>query len=384
MTFKIIYRNLLRHKLRTVLTVMGVAIAVSAFVFLRTTINMWYVSAETSAANRLVSRSSVSIVFQLPLAYKERIKSIEGVEEVSYANWFGGIYKDPSQFFAQFAVEPETYFKVYPEFVVAPEEMQEFLNDRTGVIVGQKLAERYGWKIGDRIPITGTIYKGDYTFTVRAIYRGSKPSVDETAFIFNWKYLDETAKSVLPEAAGQVGWYVFRIKNPDDAPKVCTAVDGLFANSPNETLTETESAFQLSFIQMSEAIIGSLQAVSFVIIAIMLLVIANTMSMSARERLKDYAIFKTLGYQNGFIYTLVVGEATLISFVGALLGLIIAAPITNGFGQAVAMFFPVFEVSPLVVVGSAVAAVIAGAVAGLVPAGNAAKTPITEGLRDVG
>lgn len=384
MLFTLVFRNMLRHKLRSALTMLGVAIAVAAFVFLRTVVAMWYVSAEASNANRIVSRNNISITFPLPLAFKERIASVEGVTALTFANWFGGIYKNPSEFFAQFAVDPDTYFSVYPEYRVSESEMAAFKSDRAGCIVGKKLAERYGWKMGDVIRLTGTIYDGDWDFTIRAIYTGEKANTDETQFFFNWKYLDEQVAVQSKTQSGYVGFYIALLDSPDKATQVCAAIDGLFANSSAETLTETESAFQLSFIQMSEAIIGSLQAVSLVIIVIMLLVLANTMSMSARERLRDYATLKSLGFKSGFIYALIIGEAALISAVGALLGVVIATPLTQGFGAAVAQFFPVFEVEPLLVVGAAVVAVVAGAIAGLFPARAASNTPITDGLRYIG
>lgn len=381
---KLIWRNMMRHRLRSLLTMTGVAIAVSAFVFLRTVIAMYYIGAESSAANRIVSRNNVSMTFPLPLAQKERVAAVEGVTAVTYANWFGGIYKTPSEFFAQFAIDPDTYFSVYPEYRVSADEMAAFKTDRAGCVVGKKLAERYGWKMGDVVPLTGTIYEGDWNFTIRAIYTGAKPTVDETQFFFNWKYLDERVAELAPDQAGYVGIYIASLGNADAAAGVCAAIDGLFANSSAETMTETESAFQLSFIQMSGAIIGALQAVSFVIIGIMLLVLANTMSMSARERLRDYAVLKTLGFQSGFIYALIIGESAGIAAVGAALGILIATPLTQAFGTAVAMFFPVFEVSPLLVAVTAIAAVVAGAGAGLLPARGAADTSITEGLRYLG
>ncbi|MBC8044700.1 MAG: ABC transporter permease [Rhizobacter sp.] len=384
MLTKLILRNLGRHKLRTVLTALGVAVAVAAFVFLRTCIAMWYVTAETAAESRIVSRNNISMTFPLPLSHRDKVAAVPGVTAVTYSNWFGGIYKDPKEFFSQFAIDAETYFKVYPEFQVKPAELAAFTADRSGCIVGKKLAERYGWKLGDVIRITGTIYEGDWDFTVRAIYTGAKATTDETTFYFDWKYLDERVAASLPSRSGMVGFYIAALQNPNDAASVCATIDGLFANSAAETLTETESAFNLSFVSMSSAIIGALQAVSFVIIGIMLLVLANTMSMSARERLKEYAVLKTLGFSEGFITSLIIGESALLATVGAGLGLLIATPLTKGFGSAVAMFFPVFEVEPLVVASAAIGAIVAGAIAGLFPAQSASKISITDGLRYLG
>jgi len=383
MVLKLIIRNVFRHKLRAILTILGVAIAVSSFGFIRTVIKAWYIGVEASSSNRIVTRNATSIAFALPLAYEQKIKSMPEILEVTYANWFGGIYKDPGNFFAQFAVEPISYFKVYPEYQVKPHEMQAFMNDRSGVLVGKKLAERYGWKVGDIVQLQGTIYEGDWDFTIRGLYYGTKKSADETMFFMHWKYLDERVAEIFPDFTGNVGFYIATIDNPDNAARVCEAIDARFKNSANETLSETESAFQLSFVTMSSAIISSLEIVSFVIIAIIMLVLANTMVMSARERTSEYAVIKTLGFESPFIYMMIVGESVLLSTFGAVLGLLITFPIVNGFAGAVGSFFPSFDISTKTLITAAVATVVVGALSGIFPAIRASRLNIIDGLRQL-
>lgn len=383
MVFKLILRNIFRHKLRAILTILGIAIAVSAFGFLRTVINAWYIGVEASSSNRLITRSSISIAFDLPLAYSEKISSVPHVTEVTHGTWFGGIYKDPSIFFAQFAIDPATYFQVYPELIVPEEQMSDFLRDRSGAVVGKKLAERFGWKTGDVVRLTGTIYEGDWDFTIRGIYQGKEKKTDETQFFFNWKYLDERVTELMPARGGYVGFYIITIDAPDEAATISKAIDEKFANSPAETLTETESAFQLGFVTLSSAIITGLQVISFVIIAIIMLVLANTMLMSARERFSEYAVLKTLGFENSFIYSLIIGESLGLSAIGCALGVVITYPITQAFGEAVSSFFPVFDINTLTLLIAVFATLAVGAVSGIFPATKAVRMSIVDGLRQI-
>ncbi len=280
---RLVVKNLLRHKLRTILTLTGIAVAVLAFGLLRTVVTAWHAGVEASAQNRLITRHAVSFIFPLPYAYREKIARVPGVSTVSFANWFQGIYIDERQFFPRMAVEAETYFELYPEFIVSDAELEAFRSERNACIIGRKIAHRYNLKIGDIIPITGDIYPGEWEFVVRGIYDGKEKSTDETQMLFHWQYLDERMKRDMPGREGQIGWYVIQIENPDDAPAISEAVDALFKNSRAETKTETEKAFQQSFVSMSSEIITSLQIVSYIIVGIILLVLANTMVMAERE-----------------------------------------------------------------------------------------------------
>jgi putative ABC transport system permease protein len=381
---KLIFKNSFRHKLRTFLTVLGVAIAILAFGLLRTVIDAWYAGVEASSASRLVARNAVSLVFPLPLSYKEKIRQIEGVKGVSYGTWFGGIYIDEKNFFANYAMEPKTYLAMFPEIITPPDQMAAFLRDRKGAVAGRKLVERFGWKIGDIITLKGTIFPGNWDFVLRGIYRGRDNTVDETAFFFHWNYLNEALKKAGRSWTDQVGWYLIEIEDPHIAADVSLRIDKTFKNSLAETLTETEKAFQLSFISMSEAIVVAIQLVSFVIIFIIMAVVANTMAMTARERIGEYAIFKTLGFSGMHISGLIFGESMCITMLGAALGIIFTFPAAGIFGKELSQFFPIFNVDRETIYMDIVAALIVASVAALFPAWRAVHIRIADGLRRIG
>jgi len=380
---KLIFRNALRHKLRTFLTILGLALAVMAFGLIRTFITAWYSGAAASAPDRLVTRNAVSIIFTLPLSYKEQIEKIEGVKDVTYALWFGGIYIDPKNFFAQFGVDHNTFFRVFPEYLVPPDQMEAFVSERKAVIVGRKLADRFGWKIGDHITLIGTIYPGDWDFIIRGIYTGKEPSTDETSFIFRWDYVDETMRETWPGRAGQVGWYALRIDNPNRAAEISQKIDARFDNSLAETLTETEKAFQMSFVQMAGTIIAGLQVISGLIIGVILLVLANTMAMSARERIPEYAYLKTVGFRPFHLIGLIGGESLLIAGLGGALGLLLLFIISKPITLAISNFFPIFKIETATIILTICAAFLVGIVSALFPIARAVRMRIVDGLRVV-
>lgn len=381
---KIIIKNALLHKLRTFLTILGVTIAILAFGLLRTVISAWYAGVEASSASRLITRNSISLIFPLPLSYKDKIRQIEGVKLVSYGNWFGGIYIDEKHFFANYAVEPESYFMLYPEIVIPKEQKRAFLRDRKGAIAGRILIEKYGWKIGDVITLKGTIFPGEWDFVLRGIYTGRDKTVDESAFIFQWDYLNETLKKRVPMRADQVGWYMIGLTSPALAADVATRIDKAFKNSLAETLTETEKSFQLSFISMTEAILVAIKLVSFVVIFIIMAVVANTMVMTSRERIGEYAILKTLGFGKLYIAGLIFGESLLISLIGCILGIIFTFPAAEIFSRKLGTYFPVFNVATKTIYMDIVSAVFVGFVAAVFPTWRAIKTRIADGLRRIG
>ena len=281
---RLVARNAFRHKLRTGLTIVGIVVAITAFGLLRTIVDAWYAGANASSSARLVTRSSVSLVFSLPLTYAQKIRQVPGVRSVSWANWFGGVYVSERNFFPQFAIDAPTYLDMYPEFVLSPAERKAFLTDRKGAVVGRKLADQFGWKIGDVIPLRGTIYTGTWNFTLRGIYDGADKGVDQSTMFFHWELLNETIKKLYPRRGDQTGVFIVQLDDPAEAAEVSAAIDAMFRNSLAETLTETEKAFQLSFVAMTEAILLAIQAVSFVVIVIIMAVMANTMAMTSRER----------------------------------------------------------------------------------------------------
>lgn len=381
---KILLKNCLRHKLRTSLTIVGITIAILAFGLLRTVITAWYMGVEASAANRLWTRNSISLIFPLPIAYKDKIKQVEGVKSVSHASWFGGIYIDEKNFFAQFAVEPRTYIDAFPEYYIPPDQKAAMLRDRKGAIAGRKLAQRYGWKIGDQITLKGTIYPGNWEFVLRGIYQGTRKDADETVFFFHWDYLNETLKKIAPATADQVGSFIVTTKTPDIVAVVSQSIDALFKNSLAETLTETEKAFVLGFISMSDAIITAIELVSFVVIAIILAVVANTMAMTARERIGEYAILKTLGFPWWKIGGLIFGESIILTMMGCLVGIGLTFPIAQAFGKAMGQYFPAFNVTVETIYMNIAASIIVGFLAAIIPSWHAIKTPVADGLRRIG
>jgi len=381
---KLVLRNALRHKLRTGLTVLGLVVAILAFGLLQTVVDAWYVGAESAAPNRLVTRNAISLTFSMPLHYREKIRAVEGVRAVGAANWFGGIYQDPKNFFPQFAIDPAPYFTMYPEYRVGEDELRAFLLDRKGAVIGRKLATTYGFRIGDTIPLKGTIYPGTWSFTVRAIYDGAEAKTDTSQMFFHWDYVNETVKAKTPRRADQVGVFVVQIDDPARSAEISRAIDRQFVNSLAETLTETEKAFQLGFVAMTEAIVVAIRIVSFVVIFIILAVMANTMAMTARERLAEYATLKALGFAPGYVARLVFGESVAIAIIGAALGIAATFPVSAAFGAKMGTLFPVFEVSGATVALQIGCALVVGVAAALLPGRRAARVKIVDGLRAIG
>lgn len=382
--FKLLVRNALRHRLRTGLTILGITIAILAFGLLRTVVSAWYAGVNASSANRLITRNAVSLTFSLPISYRERMLRVEGVKSVSYANWFGGIYISEKNFFPNFAIEPRSYLELYPEFVLPPEQLREFVADRKGCVAGRKLAERYGWKIGDIVTLKGTIYPGNWEFVLRGIYRGAEPSTDEGQFFFHWDYLNETLKQTVARRADQAGVYIIGLKNPQTAAETSLAIDALFKNSLAETLTETEKAFQLNFVSMTEAIVIAIRIVSYVVIVIILAVVANTMAMTARERIGEYAIFKAMGFRNSHIAGMIFGESLFITMTGCAVGILLTFPVAKKFANEMGQFFPIFIIERSTLYLDVVLCLLVGTVAGLFPAWRATRIRIADGLRRIG
>lgn len=381
---KLIYKNLLRHKLRTMLTILGIAVAVMAFGLLRTVVTAWHAGVEASAVNRLVTRHSVSFIMPLPIADEADIAKVPGVTNISHFTWFQGIYIDERQFFPRMACDPEKVFEIYPEFIVSPDQLATFKKERNSCIVGEKTAKLYNLKIGDMMSIRGDIYPGQWEFVVRGIYTPKEKTTDATQMFFHYAYLDERMRQEAPSRAGQVGWYVMTINDPNRAPEISAAVDALFANSQAETKTETEKAFQQSFVSLSGAIITSLQLISYVIIGIILLVLANTIVMTARERIREYAVLKVLGFTSFHIGGLIFGESLLIAMLGGVIGVLLTFPVCQGFGEAMSTFFPLFNVETTTIMMAFAFSMTVGVVAAVYPAVKSVQTKIVDGLRQIG
>ena len=377
----LVLKSAKRSKRRTLLTVMSVAIAVFLFAALRAVLDGFNAGAEAASSTRVVTIRSTSLMFQMPISHLETIKSIPGVQDVTYASWFGGIYKDPKNFFGQFAVDPEGYLRMYPEIQLTPEERKAFLDDRTGCIIGEGLARTYGFKVGDKITLqVGIPLYGqrDYDFTVRAIYRSGGAAVDNQSMMFHWKYADE--RSMLK---GQIGWYVTQIANPDQAPQIMRAIDEKFANSPYETKTDTERAFQTSFVSMFGNLNLLLGSIALAVVITTLFVAANTMAMSVRERTTEIAVMRTLGFPSATIFLLVAGEGLLMATVGGILGIAAARTIVNPRFLNAGGFIPEIGVNNTNVLVALALSVAIGVLAGLIPATMASRLKIVDALRRV-
>jgi putative ABC transport system permease protein len=309
---------------------------------------------------------------------------VEGVKSVSYANWFGGVYISEKNFFPNFAIEPKSYLELYPEFVLSLEDERAFVTDRKGCVAGRKLAERFGWKVGDNIALKGTIFPGTWEFVLRGIYRGAEQSTDENQFFFHWDYLNETLKKTVPRRADQVGIILLGLKNPQTAAETSMAVDARFRNSLAETLTETEKAFQLSFVSMTEAIVVAIRIVSYLVIIIIMAVVANTMAMTARERIGEYAIFKAMGFRGYYIAGMVFGESLFIAMTGCAIGIALTFPVAARFGEFMGAFFPVFRVERSTLYLDAAFCLLVGLVAAIFPTWRAVRIGIADGLRRIG
>lgn len=379
---KLVLKSARRSKRRTALTMMSVAIAVFLFAALRAVLDGFDAVAEASSSTRVVTIRSTSMIFSMPASHVEAIKATRGVRDVTYANWFGGIYKDPKNFFGQFAIDPESYLRMYPEVILTPDEKRAFLEDRTGCIVGDGLVKKYGWHLGDKIvlqpgiPVYGS---QDYPFTIRGIYRAGSSAVDNQSMMFHWKYADE--RSLLK---GQVGWIVAEVANPDGAAQVALDIDQQFANSPYETKTDTEKAFSASFAKMLGNLNVLLGSIALAIVITTLFVAGNTMAMSVRERTTEVAVMRTLGFPSTTIFALVVGEGLVVSILGGVLGAIAARLVVNGdFLQMSGGFIPAFGVNNWnVVTGLGLSALI-GILAAVIPAVMASRLKIVDALRRV-
>lgn len=382
---KLVFKNAFRHKLRTVLTIFGMAIAVIAFGVLRTVVTAWYAGVDASSADRLITRQAVSFIFPMPFAYKDKIKQIDGIEIVSFANWFGGTYIDKSNFFARLAVDADTYFDAFPEFLLSAEELQNFKKERNACIIGRDIADQFNLKVGDLMTLEGDIYPGKWDFVIRGIYQPKNKNTDATQMLFQWDYLNQYIEQQYPGRANQVGWYIEKLKDPNRSAEISDKIDVLFKNSTAETKTETEQAFQQGFISASGAIITAMNVLSFVIVGIIMLVLANTMIMAARERTREYAVLKTLGFSTGHLTGLIFGETLVVSALGGGIGLALCFPFVRGISQAIPKgMFPVFQIEPVTIALALSAVGLISIIAAIFPILRALKTKIVDGFRFVG
>lgn len=377
----LVWKNLWRRKVRTVFTLACIFIAFLLFGLLMTIRAAFNFGVEIAGNDRLILIHKVSLIQPLPEAYLERLRAVPGVEAATHNSWFGGIYQDPSNFFAQIAVEPEVYFGMYPEVRLPEDQMKAWLADRQGAVVGRSTAERFGWKIGDRVPIQATIWypksgTGDtWEFNIVGIYDGD-PGVDLTNFFFRYDYLNENRR----DGEGLVGWYIVKIDDPSRAVEMAQRFDDMFANSSAETKTTTEKGFVEGFAKQIGDIGAIMIAILSAVLFTMLLVSANTMAQSVRERTSELAVMKTLGFSNSAVLAIVLGESLFIALLGGALGLGLAWLIVQG-GDPTNGLLPAFFLPGRDLVTGAWLMVVLGLLAGALPAAQAMRLRITDALR---
>jgi len=369
----------LRNKTRAFLTVLGTMVAALAFVFLRTVLSAWYASSEASAADRVVTRNAVSITQPLPLSYRDRILQVSGVTKVTFSNWFGGVYKDPKNFFAKFAIDAATAIDVFNiRFLQGSK--QDFLSDRNSCIVGKKLADRYGFKLGGTLPVQGDIYPGDWQFHIAGIVDSPDDESLANTVYFHWQRLNE---SVRPGLKDMVGVYTVTVANSGKSSEVIQQIDSLFANSEYETHTETEKSFRLQFVRGSAAIIAALEAVSGVILLIMALILGNTVAMGLRERTPELGAMRAIGFLPRHVRAISITEGGLLGILGGLLGVAFAQPILTGFGRLLSSlgFLTGISFKPGTAALTLLCAAAIGALASAIPAWQASRMEVVNALR---
>jgi len=373
-----IFRNLFRKKTRTILTIGSIAVALFLFGLLVTIETALNAGVDVAGVDRLIVRNKISLIMPLPLSYQERLRQMDHVSEATFATWFGAIYQEPKNFFPQFAIDTATYRSIFPEYEVSDTEWQGFLADQEGAVVGRVTADRFGWEVGDRIPLQATIWTGTWEFNIRAIYNGSRAGDDESQFWFHWKYLEERRQF----GKGTVGWYTVKIDDPDHAVAVSRTVDDRFANSAWETSTETEQAFAAGFAKQIGNIRMLILSIGAVVLFTLLLVTGNAMAMAVRERVPELGVLKTLGFGDRTVLFLVLAESLVIALVGGIVGVGLAKLFTMG-GDPTGGMLPVFYLSTGDMALGIAIALFVGIAAGSIPALTAMNLRIVDALRRV-
>jgi putative ABC transport system permease protein len=378
-------RNTLRNRFRTLMTVLGGAIAIVAFILLRTVLSAWSAGVEFAAKDRLATRNKVSFVISLPKKYIDQVRSVPGVKAATYQNWFGGkLAAHPDEFFANMATA-DNALDVYSEIKIDPGSLARWKDDKIGAIVGDSLAAKFHWKVGDEVVLQGTIFPGDWKFTVDAIYSVPQQSaIPRNNFWFHWDYLND---GVSVRQKDKIGWIVSRIDDPSQSAAISDRIDKLFDDSDVQTETMSEQAMNNSFLGGISAVLDALNIVSIIILVIMMLILGNTIAMGVRERTTEYGVLRALGFQPAHIRWFIVGEALTLSLIAGALGLLLAVPLVDGLGswleENMAQFFPSFRMSPITAVAAVLLTLGLGAMASLIPAVRAGRMPVTVALRRI-
>jgi putative ABC transport system permease protein len=379
---RFVSKNAFRNKRRSILTVLSIAFSLLLLTLMMTLWRSFYMEdGSAESAQRLIVRHKVSLTFSLPGYYREKIRSIPGVAAVVPVSWFGGLYKDdkPENFFAQFGTDPEEFFKVYRDITISPKEVADWQHDRQGVIVDDTLAKKYGWKLGDRIVLKGAIYPVDLELYVRGIFHSTP---DDQSVYFNAKYVEEAVSFF----KGKAGTFGILADSPQDVSKVAAAVDDTFRNAPEPTKTESEKAFGLEFVAMLGNVKAFILSICSAVVFATLLVSANTMAMSIRERTREVAVLKTLGFTRQAVLGLFVGEAVALSLVGGILGALGAYGLVTAFTHSpqATGFFTIMSVSPATILVAMIVSGVVGLLSAAVPSYHASQVNIVDGLRHIG
>jgi putative ABC transport system permease protein len=379
---RLIWANLTRKKVRLILTIGSFAVALFLFTFLGVVKSAFSRGTELAGADRLVTINRIGLIQVMPLSYNDKIRAIPGVKAVTHNHWFGGVYQDERNFFPQFVIDVENQRKVMTEFVVPDDQWNNFVKDQQGAVAGATLAKRFGWKVGDRIPIKNALYGTTKTweFNLDGIYTSQKEGGDETQFWLQWKYFDENVPSVMKSTAG---WYVIKLDNPDDAARVAKTIDTQFANSSSETKTETESAFQAGFAKQLGNIEFLILAIGSVVFFTLLLVTGNTMAISVRERTGELAVLKAIGFSGRAVMFFVLAESLVIALFGGLLGLGLAMLAIPVVGTALRGLLPSLLLSVPILGTGLLFALLVGGASGLLPGIGALRLRVVDALRRV-
>lgn len=379
----IVWRNLLRRKIRTIFTLLSIFVTFVLFGYLMSVRSAFSMGIDLAGADRLMVLNKISIIMPVPSSYSEKIKAIEGVKAVTYANWFGGYFQETKNQFPNMAVDAETWFSMYPEFVVPPDQYKAWQADRQGAIVGADLARRFNWKVGDRVPLQATIFRRPdgraWEFNISGIYDSPVKGTDKTQLFFHWALLNEALRT--SSYANQVGWYVVKVNDPDQSPAVAKTIDAMFANSPTETKTDSEKNFVAGWAKQIGNISLIMELIAAAAIFMMLLVTANTMAQSIRERTSELAVLKTLGFGDGRVLSMVLMESCVLALLGGLAGLAVSYTLVTLGGDPTGAFLPQFYFPIKDVIIGALMVVMLGFAAGAVPAFQAQRLRIVDALR---
>jgi putative ABC transport system permease protein len=374
----LIFANLTRKKLRTALTLGSFVVALFLFGFLAIIHGAFSGGVDIVGIDRLMVINKVSIIQPLPLSYRDQIQRIPGVKYVTYQSWFGGIYQDPKNFFPSFAVDPDTQRLVFPELAVSDDQWKAFVDDREGAIVGKKTADRFHWKIGDRVPLQAPIYGGVWEFNIRGIYNSPRDGEDLTQFWLQKQYLEERRTF----GKGQTGWYTVKLDSPDDSTRVIQTIDKMFANSPFETKTETLAEMAASWVKQAGNIEFLILAIGGVVFFTLLLVTGNTMALAVRERMGELATMKAVGFSDRFVLFIVLAESVFVAIVGGAIGLLLAKLFTLG-GDPTGGVLQTFFLPASSMLLGILAAIGIGLLAGIMPATTAMRLRVVDALRRV-